>query len=221
MTTFSTAKRLAKETLLGFAALILVWSLAWLGKSTLDTRWEWIASGAGSAVFWLSAKLLIWIVPACWWVRRSGRAFGAVVNLAGWRRWSLWGGGVGLAIALTAVIPKSLRGALLLPTTFDAGTINVLLISPLCEEFLIRGAVLGNLIPAWGFARANVISAACFAMLHLPGWYMMGSIEANLTRPVGGAFSIFLLGLCFGWATRKGGSFLAGSVAHFLNNLFA
>jgi membrane protease YdiL (CAAX protease family) len=50
---------------------------------------------------------------------------------------------------------------------------------------------------------------------------MMGTLGANLTRPVGGAASIFLLGLCFGWVTRHGRSFPGSSVTHALNNLFA
>lgn len=118
-------------------------------------------------------------------------------------------------------MPKWLRGAPLCAFGWDTATLNVLVISPLFEEFLMRGGVMGNLIPARGFARANVVSAALFVGLHLPGWLMMGTLEANLTRPLGGAASILLLGLAFGWVTRQGGSFLGGSAAHLLNNLAA
>lgn len=200
---------------------MLAWSSAWLCKSALDAQFTWLASGTASAVFWLTAKLLLWILPACWFVWSSGRLLADVVNPAGWHRWVFWGGVVGMAIALTGIIPKVLRGDALLPKGFDYGTMNALVISPLFEEFLIRGALLGNLIPAFGFGRANLISAGCFVVLHLPGWFMMGSLGTNLSRPVGGALSIFVLGLCFGWAARRGGSFLGGSVAHFLNNLSA
>lgn len=221
VTTPSTEKHLAARTLVAFAVLMLAWSLAWLCKSVLGTRFPWLGSDTGSAVFWLTAKLLLWILPACWLVWSSGRRLADVANASAWSRWLFWGGTVGLAIALTGIIPKVQRGAPLLPRGFDYGTMNALIVSPLFEEFLIRGALLGNLIPALGFARANVISALCFLALHLPGWFMMGSLGANLSRPVGGALSIFVLGLCFGWATRRGGSFLGGAVAHFLNNLFA
>lgn len=197
------------------------WSLVWFCKSRLGIHFPLLASEAGSAAFWLTAKVVIWILPACLIVWSSGRRLVDVVNAAAWRRWLLWGGAVGSAIALTSIIPRAQRGAALLSTGFDYGTVNTLVISPLFEEFLIRGAILGNLIPALGFARANLVSAACFLVLHLPEWFMMGSLEAKLARPIGGALSIFLLGLCFGWATRKGTSFLAGSGAHFLNNLFS
>ncbi len=221
VTTPSTEKRLAARTLMGFTVLMLAWSSAWLCKSELGIHFPSLAGGTASAMFWLAAKLLLWILPACWFVWSSGRRLADVANLAAWHRWLFWGGAVGLAIALTGIIPKVQRGAALLPKGFDFGTMNALVISPFFEEFLIRGALLGNLIPAFGFARANLISAACFLVLHLPGWFMMGSLGANLSRPVGGALSIYLLGLCFGWVTRRGGSFLGGSVAHFLNNLFA
>lgn len=221
VTTPSAEKRLAARTLLGFAVLMLAWSSAWLCKNVLHAQFSWLGSETGSAVFWLTAKLLLWILPACWFVWSSGRRLAEVANPAAWRRWVLWGGVVGIAIAITGIISKAQRGAALLPEGFDYGTMNALVISPLFEEFLIRGALLGNLIPAFGFARANFISAGCFVVLHLPGWFMMGLLASNLSRPVGGALSIFVLGLCFGWATRKGGSFLGGSVAHFLNNLSA
>jgi membrane protease YdiL (CAAX protease family) len=82
----------------------------------------------------------------------------------------------------------------------------------------MRAAVLGNLIPAMGFARANVFASIYFLLLHIPGWYMMGSLEQKLSQPIGGALSIVFLGLLFGWATQKGKSFLGGSIAHCLNN---
>ncbi len=58
-----------------------------------------------------------------------------------------------------------------------------------------------------------------FVVLHLPGWYFMGRLFQNLTDPAGGALSIFLLGLAFGYATHRGRSVAAGMLAHFLNNL--
>jgi membrane protease YdiL (CAAX protease family) len=66
---------------------------------------------------------------------------------------------------------------------------------------------------------ANVISSLMFVVLHLPGWYFMGSLVENLTKPVGGALSIFLLGLAFGYATYRGRSVVGGMLSHFANNL--
>jgi membrane protease YdiL (CAAX protease family) len=211
----------AGKSLLVFGALIIAWCAAWFIKVALDQRFIFVSAEAGSAVYWLTAKVLLWIIPACWLVWNSKRRFVDVFNFADWRRWVLWGGLVGIAIALTGIIPKWWNGVSVFPSRFDYGTLNVLVIAPLFEEFLMRGALLGSLIPAFGFARANLITAACFVVLHIPGWFMMGSLEAKLSQPIGGAVSVFLLGLLFGWVTRRGGSFLGASLAHCLNNLAA
>jgi membrane protease YdiL (CAAX protease family) len=60
-----------------------------------------------------------------------------------------------------------------------------------------------------------------FVSLHLPGWYFMGHLAEKLTTPLGGALSIFLLGLAFGYATYRSQSVVSGMVAHLVNNLAA
>ena len=55
-----------------------------------------------------------------------------------------------------------------------------------------------------------------FAMLIL-AWILAWT----LTSPLGGAFSIFLLGLAFSCATYRSQSVVGGMVAHFVNNLAA
>ena len=212
---------LATRTYVSFAVLMLVWCLAWLGKVAMDARSDWFASPAPTAVFWFVAKCLIWILPACYLIHISGRRWSVVFNLPGWRQWGLWGTVVGLLIATTGFLPKFIAGQPLLPGTFDSALLNVVVIAPLFEEFLIRAAILPNLIPQHGFARANVIASLFFVVLHLPGWYFMGTLWTNLTLPVGGALSIFVLGLLFGWVAHKGRSFLGGSIAHCLNNVAA
>jgi len=55
---------------------------------------------------------------------------------------------------------------------------------------------------------------------HIPGWFFMGVLWENLTQPAGGALSIFLVSLGFGYAAHRSRSVLGGVIAHFLNNLF-
>lgn len=198
-----------------------LWSAAWRLKVYLDRQSTEFADGLGAELFWLAAKVILWILPAWWLIRMSGRSLRDVANVRGWRVWVSWGIGIGLLISLTAVIPKWSQGKAIYPDSLTYATFNVLVIAPLFEEFLIRGAVLGNLVPAMGFRWANVTSAMCFVLLHLPGWFMMGTLYDKLAHPFTGVLSIFVLGLCFGVATQKGGSFLGGAIAHFLNNLTA
>ena len=221
MTASSTAKRLANRTHATFALLMLSWCAIWLFKSGVSVYCDGFESTTFNAVYWLIAKAIVWIVPSCVLIHASGRDFYSVVNLKEWRHWCYWGTIVGLLIASTGFLSKATAGRPLLPSKFDLDTLNVLLIAPLFEEFLIRAAILANLIPLLGFVRANIIASAYFVILHIPGWYMMGNLHTRLTLPMGGALSIFLLGLLFGWASHKGRSFLGGAIAHSLNNLAA
>ena len=46
---------------------------------------------------------------------------------------------------ITGIIPKYLQGQPILPTEFSFPLLNVLVIAPVFEEFLMRGAIQGNL----------------------------------------------------------------------------
>lgn len=59
--------------------------------------------------------------------------------------------GFGLLIGLTGIIPNYLQGKAMLPTTFSWPLVNVLVIAPIFEEFLLRGAVMTNLQKGYSF----------------------------------------------------------------------
>lgn len=203
-----------------YAALICVWTLIWVTKVYLvDPRFEWLTTDAGSFTFWTIAKVFIWILPALWLIRISGRNLKEVFNFSNWKGWLTWGGGIGFLIALTGFIPKYFAGQAFFPSEFSFALLSVLTVAPVFEEFLIRGAILGNLQKGYSFLTANIVTSLLFIGLHLPGWYFAGNLIENLTKPIGGALSIFFLGLLFGYAVRRGQSVGSGIVAHFLNNL--
>ncbi len=202
-----------------FAMLLAAWIAAWLVKVQLDATSNWSTGEAASFVYWTSAKLVIWLLPALWLIRLSGRTIPSLFRGSSARRWLFWGGGIGLAVALTDVIPNVLAGRPAVPTHLSYGLINAVLIAPVFEEFLMRGAVLGNLQQRYSFWRANVITSGLFLLLHLPGWFFLGNLAENLTRPLGGAASIFFISLLFGYAVHRSGSLMGGILAHFLNNL--
>ena len=213
-------KKLIKSTYLTFALLIIVWIGAWLLKLDAEEYLLWLKSSGGSFVYWLIAKILIWIIPAMFLLKISKRDLNVVFNLSNWRSWLGWGGGIGLLIALTGIIPNYVQNKPILPTSFSWPLINVLVIAPIFEEFLFRGAILGNLQKKYSPFIANLISSAMFLLLHIPGWYFMGVLTDNLARPAGGALSIFLASIAFGLATQRSKSVMGGIIAHFLNNLF-
>ena len=202
-----------------FLVSMIGWIAAWHIKLRFETLVPWTAAAAGSFVYWTLAKLVLWILPALWLIHLSGRSLAKVINLRNYRSWLPWGGGIGLAIGATELIPNYLAARPLLPTEWSFALANVLLIAPTFEELLMRGALLGNLEQVHPFWRANMLTSLLFVVLHLPGWYFMGNLFDNLCKPIGGAFSIFLISLGFGYAVKRSQSLMGGVLSHFLNNL--
>jgi membrane protease YdiL (CAAX protease family) len=143
-----------------------------------------------------------------------------VFGLSHLRRAILWGVSVGLVLALISTAGKAVQHQPLFARSLGWPLVSSIVIAPLFEEFMFRGAVLGALMPRYRFAVANVITALLFLGLHLPGWYSQGCLWQNLTSPTGGAVAILVIGLLFGLATYRSKSLVAGIVAHCLNNLF-
>jgi len=194
-------------------AIILAWIAAWYLKIYLDRSVAWTATSGGSFGYWTAAKLVLWILPALRLVRLSGRSLVEVCRLSNWRAGLYWGGGLGLLLGLMGVVSNYWQGEPILPTQFSWQLVSVLMVAPTLEEFLMRGAVLGNLQTRYSFATANIISSVMFVILHIPGWLFMGT-------PLTGAVPIFLVSLVFGYATHRSHSIVGGIIAHFLNNLF-
>ena len=66
---------------------------------------------------------MIWIAPALWLLERAGLSAREVLGLRNWRAGLAWGGGVGLLIALTGIIPNYLQGRPILPAQLDFGLV--------------------------------------------------------------------------------------------------
>ena len=177
---------IARQTCITFALLFLVWLLAWTLKvGVLDSRFAWLTTSLGGFAFWSATKVLVWILPALWLIRASGRTVREVLNVARWSSALSWGIGIGLVIASTDVVPRAILGGPLLTLRPTLAVLNALMVAPIFEEFLLRGAVLGNLLRAHSLPTANVASSLLFVLLHVPGWYFMGHLAEKLTTPLG------------------------------------
>lgn len=210
------SNRIVKQTYIVFGLIIFVWIIAWLFKIQIDKVVS--KTELGSFTYWTTAKLLIWILPSFWLIRLSGRNLKQVLNFANYKQWLLWGVGIGFGVAFLGIAQNYLNGNSIFPTQFAYGLVNVLLISPIFEEFLMRGGLMGNLQETHSFLKSNLISSLMFVVLHIPGWFFMGSLISNMTR-LDGAVSIFLIGLLCGYAVNRSNSVLGGVIVHFLNNL--
>ncbi|NTV31320.1 CPBP family intramembrane metalloprotease [candidate division WWE3 bacterium] len=217
---FSTDEKLiVRQSLEVYAAIICVWIVLWIIKSPINDPSTFLGSSLGGVLFWTVAKVIVWILPSLYLIRFSNRTVGDVFNVTAWRQWLVWGVGSGMLVAIINTIPKIMANQPLVPPHFAISYMSAGFITPILEEFFMRGALMGNMQKQFSFWKANVITSVLFLGLHLPGWYFMGTLVDNFTKPIGGAFSIFLLGLLFGYVTHKGKSVLAGTIVHSLNNL--
>lgn len=215
---------IAIRTAVLLAAVYVAWVAVWLLKGLLDSHTAWTSTQGGGFAYWTAMKILLWILPSMLLIRLSGQSLRDVLGLSYWRRAVLWGGATGLLLGLFSVLVKVVMHRPILsvsPGWPFISVISVILIAPVFEEFMFRGAVLGALAQRYRFAVANVVTAALFLGMHLPGWYFQGHLRQNLASPVSGALAIFLLGLVFGLVAHKGKSLVASVLAHCLNNLLA
>jgi membrane protease YdiL (CAAX protease family) len=166
-------------------------------------------------------KLLLWIVPSVVLIHFSGRRLRAVFEMQRLRPVLAWGVGTGLVLGVISLIAKAAMRRPLFALALSWPQFSVLVVAPALEEFMFRGAVLGNLMQRHRFPLANTLTAALFLGLHLPGWHFQGCLWTNLAAPVGGALSIFLLGWVFGLVAHRSKSVVASMIAHSLNNLFS
>ncbi len=197
------------------AWLLAAWVAAWAIFVWGETRAPWLATDSGSFAYWTALKILVWVLPALWLMSASG----PVADTLGFTRIGATlalGLGAGLVLALLNV---ALKGWELAPPQLSWALLNAALIAPMVEEVSFRGAVLGALRARLAFPLANSVTAALFVLAHVPGWWFQGRLLEMLTAPIGGAFSIFVLGWLFGWIVYKGRSVGAGIIAHSLNNL--
>ncbi|MBW7863251.1 MAG: CPBP family intramembrane metalloprotease [Candidatus Hydrogenedens sp.] len=181
----------------------------------------WLTTSGSRSAYWLAMKLLLWVLPALLLIRLSGKSVGEVMGFHRARAIAVWGGGVGLVLGITALAAKTLGSQPLFPPSLSWSLFSGVLVAPIVEELTFRGALLGPLCGRFGFWTANTITGLLFLGIHLPGWHFQGRLAENLTNPVGGALSVFLLGLLFGYVAHKSRSVAAGTLTHILNNLFS
>ena len=201
-----------------FAVVLAGWVGAWLLNLVLTARYQTLGTECGFA-YWLVARLIVWVLPAVWLLRHIGSSSGDAFRGASWRKTLAWGSGIGGVFVEVSVGVRIATGDWSPPGTSVVSWIDIAILAPVMEEFLIRGAILaalGRRLPFW---LANAVTAGLFVLLHVPGWYFSGTLPATLLNPVGGALAILAVGVACGWAAKKGG-LVAAILVHFLNNAY-
>ncbi len=187
----------------------------------------WLRDITGSPIYGSLALLLAQLAAGMLtfhWLRRHARrqqerdcGCGTGIGLLrSTRGWLLAGesGGLLLALgaaALASLLPRPAPGTapmasllLAMPVLPLAGTLVSVLLAPLFEEGVFRGALLCALAPAFGPLGAGVASTAVFTLLHVPeqaGYFW-------------GLLPIACLGGFAAWLRVRSGSLWPGIAAH-------
>lgn len=80
MVSKKTNKALAKQTFEVYILLVLIWTIAWILKTNLDSQNNWLSGSEGSFFYWTIAKIFIWLAPAFFLIRLSERKVSEVYN---------------------------------------------------------------------------------------------------------------------------------------------
>ena len=86
----------------------------------------------------------------------------------------------------------------------------------LVEEIFFRGFLLNKFWQTTGFWRANLASSSLFALVHFPGWFVLGRAMPLVATD---ALGLIVFGMVFGWVMKKTGSLWTAYALHALNNL--
>ena len=103
-----------------------------------------------------------------------------------------------------ADLPNSMQETFEMMMRHPLGIIAIVIMAPIVEELLFRGAIEGHLLRKWKHpAGAIVFSSLVFGLVH-GNW-----VQAPFA---------FVIGLALGWMYYRTGSLFSGILMHFVNN---
>jgi membrane protease YdiL (CAAX protease family) len=200
--------------------LYAVWILLHAIDRVLATHFLWIDNNSfPHVIYYLTKKITIWVLPALFIIYYSHFDLKKIMGFNRLKSIFVWGGGVGLMIGIVALAVKYYIYKPIFSFILDWNFYNTILVSPIVEELVFRGAVLQLLKTKYSFFISNLITGVFFLGIHLPGWYFQGRLLTHLLSPTG-ALSIFVLGLIFGYVAERSKSVTASTITHILSNFF-
>lgn len=103
-----------------------------------------------------------------------------------------------------ADLPNNMEATFAMMMHHPLGIVAIVIMAPIVEELLFRGAIQGHLLRQWKHpAWAIVLSSLIFGLVH-GNW-----VQAPFA---------FVTGLALGWMYYRTGSLLPGMLMHFVNN---
>jgi membrane protease YdiL (CAAX protease family) len=216
----NSSRKTARITIFLIWLIYVAWIGAWVIEQAIESHSVLLSTSRSRFFYWLGMKLLFWILPALFIIRVSKQKNFKVMELKRLPSAIIWGVGSGLIIGVISVITKLFTYQPIFSFSLSWSLLGGVIVTPILEEILFRGAVLPALKQQYSFIIANCITSLLFLGIHLPGWYFQGRLLEKLTSPVSGAFSVFLLGLVLGYVAHKSKTAIGSILAHILNNFF-
>ena len=216
----NSSRKIARVTIFSILLIYVAWIGAWIIEQTIESHSVLLSTSMSRFFYWLGMKLVIWILPALFIIRVSKQKNFKVIDSKQLPSAIVWGVGSGLIIGAITVITKLFTHQTIFSFSLSWPFLGGVIVAPILEEILFRGAVLPALKQQYSFIIANGITSLLFLGLHLPGWYFQGRLLENLINPVSGALSVFLLSLVFGYIAHKSKTVTGSILAHMVNNFF-
>lgn len=188
---------------------------------------ESIRTDFGKAVYSNAIKLLVWVLPVFLYLKLYERrrplhylklstrpkpeglalaALASVLFFAGVVVFERFASGRNLE-ALYGASPSAIALALL--------SVSV---SPLLEEIMFRGFVLGELWERVGFLRADLLASALFVLAHWPYWLRANGLSTVMLAT---SLSVFILSVFLGCVLRLTNSLWPCVAVHVCNNFLS
>ncbi len=198
----------------------------WGGHNGWLSGWEIRHVGAAArepALVLLRA--LCWFVPIAWYLRRY-ESRGALAALGVTSRCNARGLAWSLLVASAYLFPVGLLVRSSAPPGHDLDVVGTFAsphalyqgVTIAMEELLMRGFLLRQLVRFASPLRAQVVVAALFAGMHLPGWIALEGIGFEL---VPSTIMVLVLGGVLGVVARAGNNIILAFLVHFSSNMLA
>lgn len=216
----NSSRKIVRITIFSILLIYVAWIGAWVIEQTIESHSVLLSTSMSRFFYWSGMKLLLWILPAFFIIRVSKQKNFKVMDFKRLPSAIIWGVGSGLILGAITIITKLFTYQPIFSFSLSWSLLSGVIVSPILEEILFRGAILSVLKQQYSLIIAICITSLLFLGIHLPGWYFQGCLLEKLTNPVSGAFSIFLLGLVFGYVAHKSRTVTGSILAHILNNFF-
>ncbi len=179
---------------------------------------NWLDTSAGTFWYWVVLKLVLWIAPALWIMRRADLRLVEVIGIKRWRQGVLWGVGTGILLLISVYVTKAAQNEPYVSVNFGPAFWSSVILAPFAETLVFRGLVFGYLRQKVGFVTTAIVTSVLSVVPILPGWYVQDRFGYMVSRPFGGLISLVLLGLVYAYVIEQSKSATSGWLAQTINN---